>query len=55
MAFYHFQQTKIMKTILARRITRLNREFAAAKREGRDTAAFLRRAKSLSSAYLSQP
>ena len=40
-----------MKAILARRIQRLNREFAAAKALGRDTAPFLRRAKSLTAAW----
>jgi hypothetical protein len=40
-----------MKAILQRRIERLNREFALAKFEGRDTAPFRRRARSLSLAY----
>ena len=41
-----------MKDILARRIARLNYEFALAKSEGRDTSPFHRRAKSLSAAWL---
>lgn len=41
-----------MKTILARRIQRLNRDFRTAKREGRDLAPFRRRAASLSAAWL---
>lgn len=40
-----------LAAILVRRIQRLNREFARAKREGRDTAAFLRRARSLTDAW----
>jgi len=44
-----------MKTILQRRIERLNREYARAKMEGRDTAPFLRRARSLSLAYHAAP
>jgi hypothetical protein len=41
-----------MKAILARRITRLQADFRRAKQEGRDTAPFLRRARSLSIAFL---
>jgi len=41
-----------MKNILTRRILRLNLDFALAKMEGRDTKPFLRRAKSLSAAWL---
>ena len=40
-----------MKAILARRIMRLNVDFALAKFEGRDTAPFLRRAKSLTAVW----
>jgi hypothetical protein len=40
-----------LAAILARRITRLNSEFARAKREGRNLAPFLRRAKSLTDAW----
>ena len=40
-----------MKSIIARRILRLNVDFALAKFEGRDTAPFLRRAKSLTVAW----
>ena len=40
-----------MKSILARRILRLNLDFALAKFEGRDTAPFLRRAKSLTAVW----
>jgi hypothetical protein len=36
---------------LARRIERLNREFARAKMEGRDLVPFLRRARNLSQAF----
>tara|TARA_R110000868_G_scaffold51318_7_gene162901 strand:- start:1913 stop:2239 length:327 start_codon:yes stop_codon:yes gene_type:complete len=41
-----------MKAVLARRIERLQVEFRRAKTEGRDTAPFLRRSRSLSNAYL---
>ena len=41
-----------MKAILACRIRRLNREFAVAKMLGHDLAPFVRRARSLSVAYL---
>ena len=44
-----------MKATLARRIARLNREFAVARMEGRDISPFLRRARSLSVAYLAIP
>ena len=40
-----------MKAILFRRILRLNVDFALAKFEGRDTAPFLRRAKSLTAVW----
>ena len=40
-----------MKAILTRRIMRLNVDFALAKFEGRDTAPFFRRAKSLTAAW----
>jgi hypothetical protein len=41
-----------LAAILARRIHRLNDEFARAKREGRELGPFLRRARSLSAAWL---
>ena len=41
-----------MKSTLARRIATLQRDFRRAKLEGRDTAPFLRRSRSLSAAYL---
>ncbi len=41
-----------LAAILARRIHRLNQEFAIAKRDGRHLAPFLRRARSLSIAWL---
>lgn len=41
-----------MKAILARRILTLNLDFALAKTEGRDTAPFIRRSRSLSAAWL---
>lgn len=41
-----------MKSILARRILTLNLDFALARFEGRDTTPFLRRARTLSAAYL---
>lgn len=40
-----------MKAILARRILHLNVDFALARFEGRDTAPFLRRAKSLTAVW----
>ena len=40
-----------MKAILARRILRLNLDFALAKFEVRDTSPFLRRAKSLTAVW----
>lgn len=40
-----------MKAVLARRIARLNREFAVAKRAGQNTAPFIRRAKSLTAVW----
>lgn len=40
------------RAILARRIERLQLEFSRAKTEGRDTAPFHRRSRSLSTAYL---
>lgn len=40
-----------LAAVLARRITRLNHEFTLAKREGRDLAPFLRRARSLTDAW----
>jgi hypothetical protein len=41
-----------LAAILARRILKLNQEFARAKREGRQLAPFHRRAYSLTSAWL---
>ena len=41
-----------MKTTLERRIHRLNAEFAVARQRGVDAAPFIRRAKSLTAAWL---
>ena len=42
-----------MKAIIARRILRLNLDFALAQIEGRNTAPFVRRQKQLAAVYLS--
>ena len=42
-----------MKAIIARRILRLNLDYALAQTEGRETKSFIRRQKQLAEVYLS--